>query len=95
MVHIIDELVTKKLLKRTVNPKDRREYSVELTAKAKKIMPEIHKGIEGLNKNAMQGLTKQQIELFFYAINKMSANLHQIPANRIIVNYKKAKATKK
>ena len=92
MVRIVDELVGKNFLRRSINPKDRREHWVELTAKAIKIMPKIHEGIAELNDIATLGMTAKQVKDFYSAINKISANLVKEPAHRIIVNYKKAKA---
>src|SRR4051812_25314680 len=56
MVRIIDGFVKKGYLNRTVNPKDRREHWMELTPKAHKQMPEIHKEIKVLNEAALNGL---------------------------------------
>lgn len=94
MVRIIDFLVKKKFLKRTANPKDRREYHMELTAKAVKIMPELHLQKNELNSIALKGLSKTEIELFYKTLSLICCNLSQQPADRIIVNYKKVKPLK-
>ena len=52
MVRILDYLTQKKYVKKVQNPEDRREYFVQLTPKAKKVMPEIHAAIDGLNELA-------------------------------------------
>jgi DNA-binding MarR family transcriptional regulator len=91
MVRIIDDFVKKKYLKRAVNPNDRREHRLELTPKAKKIMPEIYSGIKELNSKAMSGLNKKQAQDFYKSISVINANLSKEPANQIIINYKKAK----
>lgn len=94
MVRIIDYFVKKKYLKRTVNPNDRREHWMELTGKALKIMPEIHKGISDINKYVVAGLSAKEVKNFHSTIDKVFENLSKAPSDRIIVNYKKAKVQK-
>jgi MarR family transcriptional regulator for hemolysin len=94
MVRIVDYMVKKDFLKRTINPSDRREHRMELTAKAKKFMPVIHKEISNLNSAATKGLNNNQVKEFYSAISKVSVNLTKEPAKRVIVNYK-AKASSK
>lgn len=95
MVRIIDYLVKKKYLKRTVNANDRRERRIELTAKAKQVLPELHKGVAEMNKTAMKGLNQKQVKDFNFTFNILFENLSKEPSSRIIVNYKKAKASTK
>ncbi len=90
MVRIIDDFVRKNFLKRTVNPNDRREHWMELTPKAKKLMPGILKTVEELNDTSLKGLSKKQKEYFFETLSVISSNLIKEPANRVIINYKKA-----
>lgn len=91
MVGIIDYLMKKNYVKRTVNPKDRREHRLELTAKAKKAMPSIHAAVSELNAAAFNGMSKKQAQDFNKSIRLVRENLSKEPANRIIINYKKAK----
>jgi DNA-binding MarR family transcriptional regulator len=91
MARIIDGLVKKDFVKRSVNPNDRREYRMSLTPKAKKTMPEIHHAIKDLNASAFSGMSKKQAEDFYKSISAIRKNLEKEPANRIIINYKKAK----
>ncbi len=91
MVRMIDDLVTKNYLVRTVNPNDRREHWISITSKAKKIMPIIHKEIKALNKIALNGLSENEQTVFNNAMCLIYQNLEQLPADRVFVNYKKAK----
>jgi MarR family transcriptional regulator for hemolysin len=88
MVRIIDDFVKKNILKRTVNPSDRREHWIELTSKGKKTVPEIIKGVKDLNATALKGLSKKQTNDFFATLKAIGNNLKDIPANRVILNYK-------
>ena len=91
MVGMIDYLVKKGYLARTANPKDRREYWLELTAMAIKIIPEIKHEIKQLNKMALNNLSKKENLIFNRALCTISANLNKLPADKVIINYKKAK----
>ncbi len=85
---MIDYLADKKFIKRTSNPDDRREYWIELTAKALQVMPEIHKEINELNKIALKGLNKTETAGFRKALNLINDNLNSLPSNKIIIKYK-------
>lgn len=91
MVGIVDDLVKKKYVVRAVNPNDRREQWLQLTPKAIKIIPQIHQEIKELNKVALHGLTKTEATQFNTALCTISANLDKLPADRVFINYKKAK----
>ncbi len=95
MVRILDYLVEKKYVKKVLNPNDRREYFVELTPKAKKVMPEIYSEIEGLNSIAFKGIPKDQRKEFYKNIALLYENVEGLPAHKIFVNYKKANKEKK
>lgn len=89
MVRVLDYLVTKCMITRTVNPKDRREHIIQLTPKAKKIMPEIHSGIIHMNKIALKGFSKNDQELFQGFIEKIILNLKNLPVNTVDIKIKK------
>lgn len=95
MVGVLDYLIKKKYVKKSVNPSDRREHRIELTEKARKILPEIHKAIDELNESAFKGLSKQkQKELYAY-IHQIQSNLEPLPSQKIYINYKKSIKRKK
>ncbi len=91
MVSVIDYLAERKYIKRSRNPADRREYWIELTKKAKQVMPIIHKEINELNKIALKGLSKTRAAEFNNALDIISGNLNALPSDRVIINYKKVK----
>lgn len=89
MVRVLDYLVTKGMITRAVNPRDRREHIIQLTPKAKKIMPEIHDGITQMNKIALKGFSKNDQELFKGFIEKIILNLKNLPVNAVDIKIKK------
>ncbi len=91
MVGIVDTLVKKGYIKRIKNPLDRREHIIQLTAKARKTLPEIHKGIHDLNLRTTKGLSKREVKRFHEILELMSDNLSREPGYNIVANFEKAK----
>ena len=91
MVRMLDYLVAKKMITRAVNPNDRREHIIQLTSKAKKIMPDIHNGIKEMNSTAFKGVSKQDKELFYNCLVTIQKNIEDLPANRVDIKLKKNK----
>ncbi|MFY9308474.1 MAG: MarR family winged helix-turn-helix transcriptional regulator [Bacteroidia bacterium] len=89
MVRVMDYLVEKGMITKVVNPNDRREHIVQLTAKGKKIMPGIHEGIKEMNNIALKGLSKGEREVFKGCIEKIILNLANLPVNEIDIKVKK------
>lgn len=89
MVRQLDYLVNKGVVKRTINPDDRREHLVQFTSKGQKIIPEIHNGINEFNKIALNGFSKQEQDLFRSYLEKIIFNLHSLPVNEIDIHLKK------
>lgn len=85
----MDYLVDKGMITKVVNPNDRREHIVQLTAKGKKIMPQIHAGIKEMNSIALKGLTKKENEVFHHCIERIIVNLKNLPVNEIDIKLKK------
>jgi MarR family transcriptional regulator for hemolysin len=90
MVGTLDYLIKKKFVKKTINPDDRREHFIRLTDKAIKILPEIHKAIEGLNNEAFKGMSKEKQKDVYQALHLLQTNLDPLPSQKIYINYKKA-----
>jgi MarR family transcriptional regulator, transcriptional regulator for hemolysin len=90
MVGILDYLIKKKYIKKTVNQADRREHFIQLSEKAKKILPEIHQAIESLNNEAFKGIPRDKQKEFYQYIYQMQTNLDPLPSQKIYINYKKA-----
>jgi MarR family transcriptional regulator, transcriptional regulator for hemolysin len=95
MVGTLDYLTKKKFVKKTINPNDRREHFIQLTDKAKKVLPEIHKAIETLNNEAFKGIAKEKQKEFYQYIHQIQTNLDPLPSQKIYINYKKAVKEKK
>jgi len=86
MVRIIDNLSEKGYITRVPKKNDRRAYSIMLTPKAKKILPDIYAAIKDLNKQALKGLTKKEIKSFYEMLDKISGNVADIPAEDVQIN---------
>jgi MarR family transcriptional regulator for hemolysin len=89
MVRVMDYLVEKGMITREVNSDDRREHLIKLTPKAKKIMPFIYDGINKMNSLALKGLTKNEQETFYYALQMITKNIEKLPANEVDIQLKK------
>ena len=85
MVKIIDGFSKKGLVKRTQNPNDRREFFIELTAKAHKILPEIHTAIIELNQEAFKGFEPDEIKTFYDSLFKVIQNVEDLPSSHTLV----------
>ncbi|MFL5731131.1 MAG: MarR family winged helix-turn-helix transcriptional regulator [Cytophagaceae bacterium] len=95
-LRIIDYLSKKGLVKRVVNKNDRREHLLTITPKAEKIIPKIEKGFMEFEKDAFQGISKQDKASFMEIMNKVDANISLLPSRKIQVrmNYNKNKAAR-
>jgi len=90
MVGIVDDLSKRGYIKRVNNPLDRRQHLLELTPKALKALPEIHKGIDTLNKKATRGLKKEEVKKLLQYLELIHTNLSKEPAYDIVSNFEKA-----
>lgn len=95
MVGILDYLIKKKFVKKTINPADRREHFIRLTDRATRVLPEIHKAIRDLNNEAFKGIPKDKQKEFYQYIYQVQTNLDPLPSHKIYINYKKAVKEKK
>jgi MarR family transcriptional regulator for hemolysin len=89
MVRMLDYLVSKKMITRSVNPVDRREHIIGLTPKAKKIMPLISAGIMELNELAFKGVNKHDREVFYSCMATILKNIEDLPAHKVDIKLKK------
>src|ERR1019366_1743509 len=83
MVRVLDYLVDKGMISRVINVNDRRERIIQLTNKAKKLMPKIQKEITDLNKIALKNFTEKEKVLFKKFIEMMVVNLKNLPVNNV------------
>lgn len=89
MVRMLDYLVERKMITRSVNVNDRREHIIELTPKAKKIMPEIHRGIREMNETAFRSVNKKDRKVFYACMASILKNIQDLPANEVDIKLKK------
>src|ERR1700758_496029 len=95
MVKTIDGLSKKDFVKRTQNPKDRREYFIELTKKGETLLPKIHKAINELNEVAFKGVKPKDRKFFYETLARVSDNVKEFPSSHIIVYKTTTKKLKK
>jgi DNA-binding MarR family transcriptional regulator len=86
-VRVIDYLSKKGLVKRQVNKKDRREHLLILTAKGKKIIPELNKAYIAIEKEALKGLSRKRIEDFHECLSIARNNLSRLPSRKINIKF--------
>jgi DNA-binding MarR family transcriptional regulator len=92
MVRMIDYLVAKKYIRRSINPNDRRAHQIQLTDKAKRDLPRIHKAINELNVKTTNGLSSRKLKQFYEDLDTLTENLTNEPRHTIIMNFEKAKS---
>ncbi len=89
MVRIMDYLSGKGLIRRIVNPEDRREQLLVLTPKGRKIIPLINKAVKEINRKALEGIGAKEQEKFMSNMRMMLENLAGLPANKVNIRIKK------
>jgi len=77
VVRIIDYLSAKGYVKRAKNTSDRRKYSLMLTDKAKKAIPQIKNSLNEVTNIAFKGLNQYQIKEFYKTLNTIKNNLNE------------------
>lgn len=87
MVRKLDYLCKKNLLRRTVNPVNRREYLLELTPTGKKKLPLIQKEIKRMNEIALGNLSETAKNNFMKALGKLACNLDVVPAKQVQIRF--------
>ena len=87
VVRIVDHLLNKKLISRSVDEIDRRKYNLSLTEKGLKVYPKIKQAIQETNKECVKGLSEAQIQSFLQCVQTMQDNLDQLPAEPIKLKF--------
>jgi DNA-binding MarR family transcriptional regulator len=88
MVRKLDYLCERNLLRRTVNPLNRREYLLELTTTGKKKLPLIRKAVKRMNDIALADLSGSARSSFMKTLGKVAANLEAVPSRDVRISYK-------
>jgi DNA-binding MarR family transcriptional regulator len=89
VVRIVDHLAKKGYVRRKVNSRDRREYFLILTEKAKNELPAIKEALCELEKNAFKGFTEEQKQMFFQLLDQIYVNMSELPVEEVLLKYKK------
>lgn len=76
LVRILDILEKKKLVVRKKSSKDRRSFLIYLTPEGKNLEKEVYPFIESLFKTIINGISKDQINLFIDTLNKFEKNIY-------------------
>ncbi|TRZ36959.1 MarR family transcriptional regulator [Niallia circulans] len=72
---ILDKLIKKELVSRSVDPSDRRAVQLNITSKGLDLHKQIWPELEMLENRVYEGLEDLEIESFIFALNKMYDNL--------------------
>jgi DNA-binding MarR family transcriptional regulator len=86
-VRVIDYLAKKGLVIRKINIKDRREHLLILTEKGKKLIPDLHKSYMEIEKEALKGLSKKQIQDFQDCLCTVEKNLSGLPSRKVNIKF--------
>jgi MarR family transcriptional regulator for hemolysin len=81
MLRSIDYLSENDYVTRVNNAMDRRKYSLVLTEKARKALPEIKQAFIDINDLALKGLNEKQITELMSILELIKINLNEPPSN--------------
>lgn len=88
IVRMLDYLVERNLIERVVNPSNRREYLLELTASGKRKIPRIEKEIAQTDNLLFEGISPVAREKFLKTLKKLAGNAVSIPARPVTLHFK-------
>lgn len=74
VARMIDSLVKKNFLKRSVNEQDRRRYELEITADGEKILNSLSTIIMTNRQKAVEGITEKELSQLKIILNKIISN---------------------
>ena len=94
-VRVIDYLSKKGLVIREVNISDRREHLLLLTAKGKKIIPDLHRSYMEIEKEALKGLSKKRVDDFYDCLHTVESNLSGLPSRKVNIKFNSINKLKK
>jgi len=75
LARMIDQLAEAGLVERHADPKDRRAFQLFLTAAAAPIIEYIGERSATFQRQALEGLTPEQVDVLFFGLNKVRDNL--------------------
>lgn len=74
MTRMINTMVQKKQLKRSINTKDRRRYKIEITDKGKEVLKTLPPIIQHNRNSSLKGITKNELDQLENILNKIRTN---------------------
>jgi DNA-binding MarR family transcriptional regulator len=83
VVRIIDYLSEKGYVTRVKNTRDRRKYGLEITEKAKNIIPDIKKAIQNANALVLNNLSEKKINDLYSTLKIIEKNLSSFKSQTI------------
>ncbi len=75
LTRMIDLMVNKKFLRRSMNNEDRRRFNIELTSKGKEVLNKLEPVIVDNRKKAFSGITEEELIQLDITLNKILSNL--------------------
>lgn len=91
VMRMIDSLEKKGLVKRTVNPEDRRENLLSTTDMGEQVVAEYHKIEKKLSYELLKGIPDEKVEVFFEVVEEISRRTNR-SLTAIKANYPESKA---
>ncbi len=74
MTRMINTMVQKKHLKRSMNTEDRRRYKIEITKKGKQVLECLPPIVHHNRNSSLKGITKNELKQLETILNKIRAN---------------------
>lgn len=78
VMRMIDSLEKKGLVKRTVNPEDRRENQLSTTDMGEQVVAEYHKIEKKLSYELLKGIPEEKVEVFFEVVEEISRRTNSL-----------------
>lgn len=78
VMRMIDSLEKKGLVKRTVNPEDRRENLLSTTDTGEQVVAEYHKIEKKLSYELLKGIPDEKVEVFFEVVEEISRRTNSL-----------------
>lgn len=83
VVNIVDTLTEQGFVYREINPADRREHLLKVTAKGQNVVPHIVGAFETLNKSVTANISDEEMKIFAIVIKKMEDNMKLLTSTEI------------
>ncbi|WP_448530500.1 MarR family winged helix-turn-helix transcriptional regulator [Raineya sp.] len=87
IVRIIDDLEQRGYIKRFLNEKDKRAYTLALGKKGERYIQDIQEGIRNLNEELLFNFSPREKEIFLELLRKAYQNLSQEPQSDFFLKF--------